>query len=69
MPPKLDIQLIPTDEIIEELGNRFAAMAFTAVDHDDEVSTYLHGSGLVCSGLLTNAQNEIQWASFKERLS
>lgn len=65
MPPSLDLQLIPTPELVEELGKRFSAMTFTGVNFDEEVCVFLHGSALVCSGLLTNAQNEILWQSFQ----
>ena len=65
MPPNLDLSLVPTEELIVALSNRFQAAAFTGVDFDGEVCVYLHGSGLLCSGLLTNAQNELMWATFQ----
>lgn len=65
MPTSLDLTLTPTPDLIEELSKRYAAAVFTALDLDDEVCVYLHGSALLCSGLLTNAQNEILWVSLK----
>ncbi len=69
MPSKLDLQLISTPELVEELASRHQASVFTAINFEEDIATFLHGSSLLCSGLLTNAMNEILWASFKERPS
>lgn len=60
----MDLTLIPTTDMIDELAKRYLAMVFTSVDHDENVQVFLNGSALLCSGLLHNAQNEILWASF-----
>ena len=69
MPTNLDLHLTPTEDLIKELSGRYAAAIFTGVDHDEEMCVYLHGSSLVCSGLLQNVQNEILWFSIKERIN
>lgn len=69
MPLNLDLSLTPTEDLVKELSSRYQAAVFSGCDHDDEVSIYLHGSALVCSGLMQNVQNEILWFSIKERLS
>lgn len=69
MPLPSDLALASTQELVMELSKRFDASFFTGVDFDEEIHTYLHGSALLCSGLAQNVQNEIQWLSFKDRLS
>ncbi len=63
----MDCSLATTTELIEELSKRYEAAIFTGVNFDQEVSVSLHGSALLCSGLLTNAQNEILYQSFSSR--
>lgn len=65
----LDLSLTPTEDLVKELSGRYAAAIFSGCDLDDEVCVYLHGSALVCSGLMQNVQNEILWFSIKERLA
>lgn len=69
MPLNLDLSLTPTEDLVKELSGRYAAAIFSGCDLDDEVCIYLHGSALVCSGLIQNVQNEILWFSIKERLA
>lgn len=59
----MDLSLVSTMDMIDELAKRHAAIVFTAVNHDDDVCLFLNGSGLLCSGLVTNAQHEIVRAS------
>lgn len=68
MPTNLGLSLTPTEDLIKELSGRYAAAVFSGCDHDDDVCIYLHGSALVCSGLMQNVQNEILWFSIQERL-
>ena len=67
MPQTLDLSLAGNNELVEELSKRYQAAVFTGVNYDEDISVYLHGSGLLCSGLLTNAHNEIMWYSFQGR--
>lgn len=68
MPLNLDLSLTPTEDLVKELSVRHAAAVFSGCDLDDNVCVYLHGSALMCSGLMQHVQNEILWCSFKERL-
>lgn len=68
MPLNLDLSLTSTEDLIKELSGRYAASVFSGCDLDDEVCIYLHGSALMCSGLMQNVQNEILWFSIQERL-
>lgn len=63
----MDCSLASTSDLVEELSKRYEAACFTGVNFDQEVSVFLHGSALLCSGLLTNAQNEILYQSFSSR--
>lgn len=67
MATNLDLSLTPTEDLIRELSGRYAAAVFSGVDFENDVCVYLHGSSLVCSGLMQNVQNEILWFSLKER--
>ena len=58
-----NLELAALEDIMVELTHRYQALVFSCVNHDDEISLYLHGSQLLCSGLVSNAQHEILRAS------
>ena len=58
-----DLSLLETDQLLEELGKRFDATVFVAVQFqtksDDYVKSYYNGSTMACVGLVEVATCDV----------
>ena len=66
MPLSTVLKEAPTEDLVNELAQRFDAQVFVSIKAED-IHLFLNGSSVICQGLLAHAQSEILWASFGER--